>query len=386
MKTKNESAVVRGRRFLPLVVAGLATVGCVSTKAPEQTGVMKSMNVEVSARRLRVAANNFGVAFMSDVELTADSVAGLAADPLVRYNALSWKTNAIPAIQRAVYHPDPLISFADGWTLLVQMIDYFDAGGGRFLFGDHQDFVVRSLRNGEARLRENLERADASVSATALDSLVHAFAAEYPLTNDLYLRPPVTMAAAEILGAERGGGFSSLGSMTEMAQDAQQMALVLASYTPKQVAWQSELLIADMTDSTRLTPMLRAIDDMEVISATAEFMRVTPELIASERAAVFREIARERLAVMEEISQLRNETLVQVAEMMAAERSAVLAEVARERAQIFQELSGLTEHAFDETRGLADHLLLVVGLGFLGLAALVVIGLAVLRGRMVRAA
>jgi len=378
--------VVRGRGSWPFVCAVLATVGCVSTKAPEQTGVMASMDIEVSARRLRVAANNFGVAFMSDVELAADSVAGMADDPRVRYNALAWKANAIPAIQRAVYHPDPLISFADGWTLLVQMIDYFETGGGRFLFGDQQDFVVSSLRDGESRIRANLTRVGAGPSATALDSLVHAFAAEYPLTNDLYLRPPVTMAAADVLGEERGGGLSSLGSMTEMAQDAQQMALVLASYTPKQVAWQSELLIADMTDSTRLTPLLQAIDDMEVVSATAEFMRITPELIASERAAVFREIAAERLAVMEEISQLRNETLVQVAGMMAAERSAVLAEVARERAQIFQELNGLTEHAFDETRGLADHLLLMMGLGFIGLAVLVLIGLSMMRSQRVREA
>ena len=156
--------------------------------------------------------------------------------------------------------------------------------------------------------------------------------------------------------------------------------------TPKQVAWQSELLIADMTDSTRLTPMLRAIDDMEVVSATAEFMRVTPDLIASERAAVFREIAEERLVLMEEISRLRNETLVQVAEMMAAERTAVLAEVVRERAQVFQELQGLTEHAFDEPRSLVDHLMLMMGVGLLGLAALVVIGLVVLRGRSARTA
>lgn len=372
------------RLRLLAILAALAPLGCVSTKAPEQTGVMQAMGVDVSARRLRVGANNAAVGFMSEVELMADSVAVTTDDPRVRHNALAWKVHAIPAIQRAMYHPDPLISFADGWTLLVQMIDYFDTGGGRHLFGDRQDFVVTGLRDGEARLRAGVDRVVAEPAASRLDSLVYAFAAENPLTNDLYLRPSVTVAAAEVLGKERGGGFSSLGSMIEMAQDAQQMALVLASYTPKQVAWQSELLIAEMTDSTRLTPMLRAIDDMEVVSATTEFMRVTPDLIASERAAVFREIAEERLVLMEEISRLRDETLVQVAEMMAAERSAVLAEVARERVQVFQELQGLTEHAFDETRSLVDHLLLMMGVGLLGLAALVVIALAMLRGRSAR--
>jgi hypothetical protein len=136
-------------------------------------------------------------------------------------------------------------------------------------------------------------------------------------------------------------------------------------------------MLASLTDSANVTSLLRAIDHMEVTSATAEFMRVTPEMIASERAAVFREIAEMRLATFRDIDALRRQTVQDVAATLAAERSATMRDlaalVAAERKAIVDEMTGLTSQSFHEARGLINHLMIWVA--GLGLALLVAIAL-----------
>jgi hypothetical protein len=341
---------------------------------------MKSVGATASAQRIRVADHNLARNFMAIVELTADSVDRMSDDPGIDYNTLVWKANAIPAIQMALYHPEPLVAFTDGWILLVQMREYFESGGGSDSFGEYQPYVVRTLRDAESELETSIQDLDGDPEGN-LRSFVHQWASEHPITNERFLRRSPTEAVANLLGAEAGGGLSSLGTLTEMAGDAQQMALVMASYVPRQITWQSELLMADLTDSASVTPLLRAIDDMEVVSATTEFMRVTPDLIASERAAVFREIAEMRLETFRDIDAIRRQTMQDIAATLAAERSATLREVAAmvaaERKAMMGDAAGLTSQAFDETRGLVKYLMLwiaALGLGlFAALAALVLL-------------
>jgi hypothetical protein len=309
----------------------------------------------VTGRRLRVGATNLLNNYMIYVEVTADSISAATTDPGVQYNALVWKTNAIPAFQRAMFHPDPLVSFIDGWTLSVQMREYFDTGDGRELFGPQQALALATARE--------LEFATDSAVATKLEPAVHdrlrsfvySWAEQHPLDNPLFLRRSVAEAAADVLGAERLGGMSTLGSMAEMAQDAQQMALVFASYMPKEVRWQSELLIASLTDSLRFNALLAAIDRMEVMEETSRFLREAPGLMASERAAVFREIDDERLALLQELDRQRLTTLQEIMAWARVEREAMLGEmaamVASEREAVFTDVEAMA-------RGIVDHIFL----------------------------
>lgn len=364
-------------RGLFIAFAASTAGGCVSAKAPTQTSFMQSVGSTVSAQRIRVADHNLARNFMTIVELTADSVASMTDDPDIVYNTLVWKTNGIPAIQMALYHPEPLVAFADGWILLVQMREYFETGGGKRAFGDYQSYVVRTLRDGETELHDTVAELGGDPEGD-FEAFVYGWAADHPITNDRFLRRSPTEAVADLLAAQPGGGLSSLGTLTEMAGDAQQMALVMATYAPRQVTWQAELMLAELTDSASVTSLLRAIDDMEVMSATTEFMRVTPEMIASERAAVFREIAEMRLATFRDIDALRRQTVQDVAATLAAERSAairdVAALVAAERKAMMEEMAGLTSQSFDEARGLVNHLMIwVAALGAALLVAIAVI-------------
>jgi len=374
----------RAKNVLPVVALVAAAAGCVSAKAPTQTNLMKGVGATASAQRVRVADHNIARNFMALVELTADSVAGMSDDPGIDYNALVWKANAIPAIQMALYHPEPLVAFTDGWILLVQMREYFESGGGSDAFGEYQPYVVRSLRDAESELETSIQDLNGDPEGN-LRAFVHRWADEHPITNERFLRRSPTEAVADLLGAEAGGGLSSLGTLTEMAGDAQQMALVMASYVPRQITWQSELLLADLADSTRVASLLGAIDDMEVVSATTEFMRVTPQMVAEERAAVFREIAEMRLETFRDIDALRRQSLQDIAAILAAERSAAIRDVAAmvtaERKATTEDMARLTAQAFEETRGLVNHLMLwIAGLG-LGLVVAVALLIALYRRR-----
>jgi hypothetical protein len=364
--------IVAAAACLPIVVSLASLSGC-STKAPEQTAVMRSVgDLGMTSRRIRVGATSILNAYMSNIEVTADSIISATTDPGVQFNALVWKANAIPAFQRAMFHPDPLVSFVDGWTLTVQMREYFEAGGGRDLFGPQQPFAVRTSRY--------LELATDSAVRARLEPEIHGrlrrvvydWAEQYPLDNPLFLRRSVAETVHDVMGAERLGGMGTLGSMAEMAQDAQQMALVFASYIPKEVRWQSELLIASLTDSLRFNSLLAAIEHMEVMEEAARFLRETPDLLAGERAAVFREINEERLETLREIDRQRLTTLQELMAWARTEREMMLEEVARvvagEREAVLAEADAIT-------RGIVDHIFLrlvqvgavLVVLAFVGL-------------------
>lgn len=361
--------------YLSVSLSLASVLGC-STKAPQQTAVMRSVgDLGMTGRRIRVGATNLLNVYMSTVEVAADSIISATADPGVQYNALVWKANAIPAYQTAMFHPDPLISFVDGWTLTVQMREYFEAGGGADLFGPQQPLAVLTSQRLEAAT-------DSAVSARLepavydrLRSFVYAWAEQHPLDNPLFLRRSVAEVVADVLGAERLGGMSTLGSMAEMAQDAQQMALVFAGYMPKEVRWQSELLIASLTDSLRFNSLLAAIEQMEVMQETARFLRETPELVTRERAAVFREINTERMETLREIDRQRLATLQEMMTWARSEREAMLAEMVR---VVASEREAVLADVDEITRGVVDHIFLrlvqvgaaVVVLAFVGLLLL----------------
>jgi hypothetical protein len=237
--------------------------------------------------------------------------------------------------------------------------------------------VVQTLRDGESEIHRSVEELGGDPTGK-FETFVYGWADDHPITNDRFLRRSPTEAVADLLAEQPGGGLSSLGTLTEMAGDAQQMALVMANYAPRQITWQAELMLASLTDSANVTSLLRAIDEMEVTSATAEFMRVAPEMIASERAAVFREIAEMRLETFRDIDALRRQTVQDLAAMLAAERSATIRDiaalVAAEREALADEMEGLTAQSFREARGLINHLMIwVAGLGLALLVAVAVI-------------
>jgi hypothetical protein len=359
--------IVASAIYLPIALLLALLPGC-STMAPQQSTLIEAVgDIDVPQQRIRVAATNALYLYMSSVELTADSIMDAATDPGVKYNALAWKANAIPALQRAMFHPDPLISFADGWTLTVQMREYFENGTGRDLFGPQQSFAVSSSKRMEMATDSAVGARLEPVVHDRLRRFVYDWAARHPLDNPLFLHRSITEATAEELGAVRLGGTGTIGNMAEMARDFQQMALVYAGQMPKEVRWQSQLLIASLTDSLQIDSFLAAIDHMEVMEETTHFLREAPGVITREREAVFREIQEERIEMLRELDRQRLTTLQEIMAWARDEREAMVEEMNR---IVVSEGEALGE----STRDVIDHIFLrlaqvgavLVGMVFLG--------------------
>jgi len=363
-----------------LLVTALPVLSACSTKAPTESAVQSSIGMtSLSARRVRIASDHSGSGFMWTVEISADSIILATEDPVVGRNALVWKANAIPALQTATHHPDPLVSFMDGWTLMVMMEEYFETGRGRDLFGEQQPIAVNAMRNAVQRVEANVRRTlEGRGEYQPFYDFVHDWAADNPLNNDLFLHRSVAISAADILGEQQMGGLSSLGTMEEMALDAQTMARSYLAYTFKTVLWQTELMIESMMDTTLITPLLDSVDRMAVISAATHLLESTPDMIASERALILTEMER-----------MLEASLDRTFARVSGERAVIMAEVeamiAREREIIFEELGAMTPEIMDqvgeEAISIVDHVLLRLAIGIVVLLVLLGLGLMILRPR-----
>ena len=355
---------------MPALLLPLGLAGCLgqAMQAPTESVGGQVMEVDVSAQRSRVAAQNTEAGYLGLIELTADSIIRMTDDPVVARNALTWKANAIPAIQRALHNADPLISWVDGWTLLEQMRLFFDVGAGRDLFGEEQPIAVGALDEASALFDRLVQEEVSEGDYARISEFVHSWAAEHPLDNGLFVRDPVAQVIARELGNARLGGLDAVGRLEALAVDTHLMAQSYLTYTPKVLLWQAELMAADMFDSGSLDPLLDDVDRMAVMQAATRLLESTPELIAAERRAAFAELAA-----------LTEREGADLATAVAAERVTILNEVARvvreERSVLTRDVEAALIAAMREggsqATAVVDHVLLRAGVGLLALVLLI---------------
>jgi len=160
--------VARTTLLVGLAVAAVSASGC-STKAPEQTSVMRQVgDLGFTARELRIHTFHYASFFASVVEIAADSIMRATDDPEIVMRALVWKTNAIPAIQVAVFNLDPFVGYLDAAILTRLQYEYFDSGFGAHRFGELQPIARQAATLLTARIDSTL----ADLKSRGLD-LVH---------------------------------------------------------------------------------------------------------------------------------------------------------------------------------------------------------------------
>ena len=320
---------------------------------------MELGGVEATARGVRLTDQNLAHFFMSMVELGADSIMQLSSDPAVDRAALEWKVYGIPAFQRAMYQVDPLVAFTDGWALVVQMREYYEDGPGRSRFGPHQEIALEGIRSAETLIDSVARTTQPGEVYEEIRGMVTDWAADHPL-NDLYLRQSIGELVIREMGQNRPEGLGQLGTLTEFAWDAQEMGLMLATYLPKEARWQAELLLGSLADTARIAPILAAVDSMATLRAVTTLLERTPELIATERAALFREVAEERLAILQNVEAQRIATLDAMVTMITQERTQAIREIseliAREREAIAEMMTAGREATVLDAEAVIDHL------------------------------
>src|SRR5262245_50361833 len=178
---------VRMRRFrqiLPALVPGALSLGCLGV--PQQSATLEAVkDVEVSSALLQLRAYETGRLASSIIEVAADSIARVSDDPQVRLRSLQWKIAAIPLMQEASLHDEPLVAVVDLWALALQQAHYFGTGEGRNAFGPSQEIARAAADRVAIETRRTFARSvrTGEIPPEAVDA-VPAWAASHPIRGD----------------------------------------------------------------------------------------------------------------------------------------------------------------------------------------------------------
>jgi hypothetical protein len=380
----------------------VAVSACV-TSGPRQTKLMKTSKMTISASELRVQVRSLAGRFSGLVEEAGEAVLRDETDPRRRRNALLWLTNGIPAIQQALFQPDPVAAMLDAWFLIAQIRDYFELYSSS-MKPESYALGVRTINEMESDLRIIVENSGPEVDYEKGRQLVYETAADYPIDHSFASRRGSTVFLAEFTAKTGGGALKSIGSLTETVEDLVARIDLNAEYIPKLARWQAMLFALDGAYDTlpasaenleylelvageveRLSPLLETLPDLvseerlAVLEALDAYLRRTMSFIEQQRATLMGDDVRaEREAVL---AALREERIAVLA-AFAEERRIVLEALHEERVATFEDLDTLMDEAFTrEINKMFVRGLVLIGLFLAGFAAIAFLGVRALKNR-----
>ncbi len=382
----------------------MATFAACSTSGPQQTQLMKKTDLTVSSAQLQVQVRSLADRFSGLMEEAGEEVLEQTDDPAMRRSALLWLTNSIPAMQHALFRPDPLAALLDGWFLVAQMHFYFEEHAPDHLPQNFAEIAIRMLDTMEADIKDIVIRAGSENSYETGRQLVYNAARSYPITDSFASRQGSTIVLSEFTARAGSGALKSIGSLTETMDDLIARFDLNAEYLPKQARWQAQLMMIDEGFDTvglslehlaylevvagqidRLTPIVEALPDLvaeervAILEALdAELTRILSFIDQQRMALMHEDIRSEREAVLIAIREER----IAVLEAIADERRIVLEALREERVATFLDLDELMDHAFTrEINKLFIRSLILIAIILGGFAAITFLGVRALKQR-----
>ena len=318
--------------------------GCFS--APTETALMKEAGIEISITEYKIRLREFGYRFSGIVELSADEIFSKTSNDEIKKQALLWKIYAIPAMIRSLSINDPFAAGLDAWILSVQMLQYFEDGYGKDLFGEHQDIAITASRlivsDIENVARETVVMKDISRGQEVTKDWTN----KNPIKNNRFLRISAIDTVAHIIGSE---GYDLGGTVEHISISVDELKNQVTLYTdflPKQIKWQAEYELYNLLGDSLIEQSVNKID--RVILSTERISKVieeSPELVKEIQLSTLAELDKQRIETLAMISQERVEVLKAVTE----ERIAIMDEINRERSETLDRLDEITEKTFNRS-------------------------------------
>jgi hypothetical protein len=352
-----------------VVTITLTITGCFS--APKETALMKEAGIEVSTIEYKMRLSEFGYRFAGIVELSADEIISKTSDNEIEKQALLWKIYAIPAMIRSLSINDPLAAGIDSWILSVQMLQYFEDGYGKDLFGEYQDIAITAskliIRDIENLARELKGTDDISKG----QKITEDWANENPIKNNKFLRVSALDKVAHIIGAEDYSLGATVESIAISVDELKHQVTLYTDYLPKQIKWQAQYELHNFLGDSLIDKSLNNID--RVVLSTERISKMieeSPELIKEIQLSTFVEMDKQRLETLGMISQER----IAILEAVTMERIAIMNEINRERSETLDRLDEITEKTFNRSTIFASdtidklfwRIIILLGVIFIG--------------------
>ncbi len=314
------------------VVLTTALVGCGSS-GPRQTARMKELGIEgLSGQELRILVSAFAPRFAGVVEVAADEIAARTDDPEVLKNAALWKVYSVPAILRTTSIQEPIGAYSMTWASCLLMLEYYESGLGAEAFGENQAVAIEASQQlvreideigAEIPIDEDVRRQGREAMA--------AWVEENPLTNHLFVSRAATEHLRELTkGYDTGFTSIAVNTQEQMAGLSDRMS-IQTSLMPRQMRWQAELAVLEMSDPETVDRLLQA---------TYEGGR---DIIAAERDSVMSAVSAEREALMRSVDGQRVATL----EWMTLERAEIMDAMREERIATLEQMEQISMRMLD---------------------------------------
>jgi hypothetical protein len=302
--------------------------GCFS--APKETALMKEAGVKVSIVEYKIRLREFGYRFAGIVELSADEIISKTSDDEIKKQALSWKIYAIPAMIRSIAINDPLAAGIDAWILSVQMLQYFEDGYGKDLFGKYQDIAITASKliiSDVENLAREIKGAD---DISKGQKITEDWTNENPIKNNKFLRVSALDEVADIIGSEEYNLGGTVESISISVDELKNQVTLYTDYLPKQIKWQAQYELYNFLGDSLIEKSVSKID--RVILSTERISKMieeSPELVKEIQLSTFVEMDKQRRETLQLISQER----IAILEAVTMERIAILETIHDERTE-----------------------------------------------------
>jgi hypothetical protein len=343
---------------LPLLALAGALAACATVEATPSELMKQVGRSDLRPEELRIRVRALAPRFSGQLENLADEVAAAVGDAPTRVAMTRFKVNAIPALQAALFQPDPVAALVDAWALVAQLQDVLVRTEG-----EHPHVVERATPRFDAMEKElaALWGALTGESDTAKTyARVHAWARSNPIEGSVAARPSTTELFAGLTAQGGEGLRGTAGRLLETTQDLTARLDVMTAFMPKQGRWQAELFALGALQDPAYRdalPELPAL--MATVRALMQQVQALPWLVARERTAVLAGVRDERLGAQGFVTAERQSMVG----LLQSERATVLAEVDRT-------VQRGVDRSFDRAQALMDRMFLWL----LGLALLLVLG------------
>lgn len=376
MKTKSRICLV--------VALGIGAVGLLAGCSSMILGKPKTPEnvpgLTVTSEQLRVRTRVM-VKPLTGLFIEAfESIYDQTDDPAIRYVAVQFQTETVPAIREACFTPAPVVALLDTWALSFQLITYFESGPGAQALGEFAPVALAAA----VKMNDYIEKAGYGLATDEVnekaDGIIGKWAVDNPIDPSIASRESINNQATKITKAMGLSLGDVVDTMISSVDDLNRKLDVYSDQIPKQARWEAELFTLGVLGDLELDQSLARVPELlDASKATLEVAQAMPEMVASERAvvldAVRAEVAvsletlqAERQAVMEQVARERQIVLAEVEVQRIAmttdlirERQALEAMVARERAIVINETEDLRTRLIEDIFIKALFILVLVG-------------------------
>ena len=242
---------------------------------------MKSTKMTISSAQLRVQVRSLAGRFSGLMEQAGNGVLERTNDPAMKRRALLWLTNGIPAMQQALFQPDPLAALIDTQFLIAQMRIYFEDLSAHDLPPEKRKIAIRILDEMESDIEVIVDNAGPDTDYEAGRALIYESAEDNPTDSRFTARRGTAAMMAEFTARAGGGALKSIGSITETVEDLVARIDLNAEYLPKFARWQAQLLILDdIKGDEDYEAVISAVEQLQHLELVAAFLEDLDPLIA----------------------------------------------------------------------------------------------------------